>query len=131
MCLFEELNITIYMYVLSAFVSGNMIQQKMFRGDKITCTTDSNTFPCINLWYHDNKTFGETITTDSLGEYLCRVQCRIRGTDYTFLALKAIVADPATPALGKSKVTLRSPKFNLHVAWKRFLPPLKRLLFWN
>src|SRR6218665_1339703 len=83
-----------HIYALSDFVSGNMIEQKVFKGDKITCTTGSNTFPCSNLWYHDDKTFDATITTDSLGEYLCRVQCRIRGTDYTFLSLKAYVADP-------------------------------------
>lgn len=76
-----------------------MIEQKVFRGDEITCTARSNTFPCINQWYHENNTFDETITTNLLGEYLCKVKCHVRGIDYSFEALKAFVADHARSTL--------------------------------
>lgn len=77
-----------------------MTEQSVVIGEMITCITKNNTFSCNNQWYIGNKSCplscDENITAHVLGEYLCTVKCHIRGKDYYFEALKAVVADVAT-----------------------------------
>lgn len=95
-----------------------MIEQQVFRGNEITCTVRGNTFPCIYQWHHENYTFHEVITANLLGEYLCKVKCRIRGTDYFFVALKAVVVEATSSSTqltsGKFRVTSLHTTINLH-----------------
>lgn len=78
-----------------------MTERSAFRGDEITCIADNNTFNCSSQWYHDNYntcplSCEKIIKAHLIGAYLCRVKCYVRGNDYPFDVLKAVVAEPPT-----------------------------------
>src|SRR6218665_1790699 len=103
---------------LSDFLDRNLTEKSVVRGDDITCSVKHNSFPCINQWYIGNNSCplscDETITTHSLGNYLCVVKCNVRGTDYFFKAMKVVVVEMATSpppsTSGGCKVTKSSTR---------------------
>lgn len=77
-----------------------MTEQRVVRGDKITCIVKNNTFSCINQWYHGKNSCplscDDIITTHLPGEYLCTVKCDVRGIDHYFEVLKFTVVEATT-----------------------------------
>lgn len=102
---------------LSDFLDRNTTEENVVRGDEITCATKNNTFSCINQWYIGNNSCplscDETITTHLVGEYLCTVKCDVRGTEYNFKALKAVVVEATTSPPPSQSGKVYVTKWNL------------------